>query len=203
MYGQPEIPRPEHMKERDDAFIKKAITGFNGDRKEASKAWASVAEEFFRNGNLHYAIRRYNQAWLLDPENYLAYWGFGQIKLARDELDASISNFEKAKSLINDPYQEPALQSDTGSAYTYKAMSIPGEFAEEKARYFEISFQHFRKSSELDPAYSFAYKRWAIALYESGKYAETWEKVKKAESLNEPISEKFLALLREKMPEPL
>lgn len=191
------------MKSIDEAFIKKAASDFNGDRNLASSVWAKVAEEYFNNDDEYNAMRRYNQSWLLDPENYLAYWGFGRILLERNELDASIANFEKAKSLINDTYQMPALQSDTGSAYVYKAMSIPDELAEEKAHYFEISFQHFRRSTELDPIYSFAYKRWAIALCEAGKFSEAWEKVKKAESLKNPFSGKFLTLLREKMPEPL
>ncbi len=76
MYGQPETPRPEYMQELDESFIKKAVSKFSGNRKEASNAWAAVAEVFFRKDNFHYAMRRYNQAWLLDDTNYFVYWGF-------------------------------------------------------------------------------------------------------------------------------
>lgn len=202
MYGQPEIPRPAHMKELDEAFIKEAISGFNGDRKEASKAWASAAEDFIRQGNAHYAMRRYNQAWLLDPENYLSYWGFGRILLARDEFDASISNLEKAKTLINDTTQEPALLADTCSAYTYKAMYTPEDNPSEREQFFNLAFENCRKSTELDPNYPNSWKRWGYALYDAGNYPEAWEKINKAQSLGANVGEKFLDYLSKKMPNP-
>jgi len=202
MYGQPEIPRPGYMQKIDEVFINEAISGFGGDRNEASIAWAAVAEDFFRKGNLHYAMRRYNQAWLLDPENYLAYWGFGQVALARDEFDSSIKYLEKAKKLINDTYQEPALLSDTGSAYLYKAMSISVENSVEREKYFALAYENFEKSTKLDPNYPHSWKRWGYALYDEGKYLDAWEKINKAQSLGEQVSEKFLSHLSSKMPNP-
>ncbi len=207
MYGQPEIPRPEHMKELDEAFIKKAAAGFGGDRKEASKAWAAVAHEFISKDNLHYAMRRYNQSWLLNPDNYQPYWGFGRILLARgkadNSFDESIKYFEKAKELIDDKYQEVALLADAGVAYSYKADSISKDLPQERARYFGIANKHFKESTIIDPTLNHSWRQWAYSLFREGDYKKVWEKVKVVRSLGDrPFPETFLKSLNMKFPEP-
>lgn len=77
MYGQPEIPRPDFLKKADEDFIKQATSAI-GSREAASKAWYAEAERFMSQGNLDFAMRRYNQSWLLDPNNYQPYWGFAR-----------------------------------------------------------------------------------------------------------------------------
>lgn len=202
MYGQPEIPRPEQMKIADENFIKEAISGFGGSREEASKAWASVADGFLAEGDLYNAMRRYNQSWLLNPKNYHPYYGFGQIMLMRGEVDDAVKYMEKAKELVSDPYQRPAVLNDTGIAYSYKAQSVPVNNQTERAKYFGKANQNFEASSQ-DETYKEVWRRWAYSLYEEGKYSETWEKVKKARSVGAPpMSPKFISALTEKMPEP-
>ena len=79
MYGQPEITRPDFLKKADEDFIAKASGGFGGDRKAASDAWIAQADKYMREENLDYAMRRYNQAWLLNPDSYKPYWGFARV----------------------------------------------------------------------------------------------------------------------------
>ena len=203
MYGQPEIPRPELLQKADEEFIKEAAASFGGSREDASKAWAKVADDFLRQGNLHYALRRYNQSWLLNPNNYHPYHGFGQIMLMRGKIDDSIRYLEKAKELVNDPYQKPAVVTDTGIAYSHKAQSIPLSNQSERSKYFGIANQHFEEATQLDKTYTESWRRWAYSLYEEGKYFESWEKVKKARSVGaRPFPQKFLTALSAKMQEP-
>src|SRR3989344_8037606 len=115
MYGQPEIPRPDFLKKADEDFIKQATSGF-GNREAASKAWYAEADKFMSQGNLDYAMRRYNQSWLLNPNNYQPYWGFARVMDARDNYDGAFKYFKKANELINDPFQKPALLSDAAIA---------------------------------------------------------------------------------------
>jgi len=58
------------------------------------------------------------------------------------------------------------------------------------------------KKQCLEPKNGHSYGLWALALYDRGRYAESWEKVHRAQQLQAVIPEKFLRLLREKMPEP-
>jgi hypothetical protein len=65
MYGQPEIPRPDFLKKADEVFIKQAVAGL-GSREKASEAWWLEGEKYMAQGNLDFAMRRYNQSWLLN-----------------------------------------------------------------------------------------------------------------------------------------
>lgn len=202
MYGQPNIPRPDFLKKADEDFIQQASSGFGGSREAASKAWFAEAERFMSQRKLDYAMRRYNQSWLLNPDNYQPYWGFGRVMLERDRMDESIEYLEKAIKLCEDPYQKVAILSDTGTAYSYKAESISSGMAQEKARYFSFANQRFAESTTLDSSYGNAWYRWSQSLYREGKYAEAWEKLKKARSLNVSISNAYMKDLSQKMPEP-
>jgi tetratricopeptide (TPR) repeat protein len=203
LYGQPETERPEQLKKADEVFIKKAANVFEGNREEASIAWCEVGDEFFEKGDFYNGMRRYNQAWLLNPNNYLAYWGFGRIMLQRNEYDESLKHFETANELIDDEYQKPALLSDTGVAYSYKAQSVPIDNKIEREKLYSLANKYFYDASELDKTYTEVWRRWAYSLDREEKYLEAWEKVKKARSLGAtPFPEEFLMKLNEKMPEP-
>ena len=202
MYGQPEIQRSAELQKADQEFIERASAGFGGDREAACKAWILAAEDYRMKGNLHYAMLRYNQAWLLDPNSHYPYHGFGQIMLMQKKVDDSIKYFEKAKQLVRDPYEKPAVFTDAGIAYSYKAQSISTGNTNERSRYFSIANKHFKQASEMDASYTEVWERWAYSLYEEGKYAEAWEKVKKARSVNAPPTDLFIQYLSSKMPEP-
>jgi tetratricopeptide (TPR) repeat protein len=194
MYGQPDLERPEILKKADEDFIKKAASGF-GSREEASKAWYTQGDRFLREGNLDYGMRRYNQSWLLNPNNYQPYWGFARVMLELDKVDEAIKYLEKAEALINDPYQEVALLADIGSAYTYKGKQTPS--------FFTKANEKFEESVELDATYPNSWRRWAFSLYEQGDYHGAWEKVNKAEALNaRPFPASFIANLEDKLPRP-
>jgi len=201
MYGQPDLQRPEFLKKADEAFIAKAAEGLGG-REAASKAWSEQADQFMRQGNLDYAMRRYNQAWLLNPNNYQPYWGFGRVLLERDKIDEAIVHLEKAISLCHDAYQKVALLSDTGTAYTYKAASISESMSVERARFFKMANNKFEESTRLDPNDANAWMRWAYALFLEGDYEGSWMKVKKAQSLGATGIDAIVKKLSEKMPQP-
>ena len=192
MYGQPEVKRPDALKKADKDFIKKAVGGF-GTREKASKAWWAQGEKFMSQGNLDYAMRRYNQSWLLNPNNYQPYWGFGRIQLQKGKVDNAIKHLKKAESLINDKYQKVALLVDLGTAYSVKGTKNSSYFNKANAKYSQ--------SIKLDPKYPNSWRRWAFSLYEQGKYKEAWEKVSKAKKLNaKPFPHAFLSALNKKMP---
>jgi len=200
MYGQPGIQRPEALKIADEDFVREASSAAGG-RKAASKAWWGQAERFMSQGNLDFAMRRYNQSWLLDPDNYQPYWGFGRVMAERGRIDEAIGYLEKATVLCDDAYQKVALISDTGIAYATKASGLAPENQEERIRYFGLADKSFIESTSLDPRYGGAWLRWSYSLYLEGKYADAWEKLKKARSLGAK-NDKFERDLEQKMPEP-
>lgn len=202
MYGQPAIPRPEHLKKADEDFIKEAVAGL-GTREAASKAWFAQGEEFLQKRNLDFAMRRYNQAWLLNPNNYQPYWGFGRVMLERGKFDEAIDHLERSKALVDDQHQKIALLVDLGTAYSVKAETVSKSSTAEGARFFTLANQTYTEATALDPKYGNGWRRWAMSLYEQGDYAQAWEKVKQARAQNaRPLPPAFLRALEQKMPEP-
>ncbi|MET0071640.1 MAG: hypothetical protein ABW096_16510 [Candidatus Thiodiazotropha sp.] len=202
MYGQPDTERPESLKKADEDFIRQAVNGI-GNREEASKVWWHEAEKYMNEGNLDYAMRRYNQSWLLNPNNYQPYWGFARVMVAKRQYEESFKYFQKAAELINDPYEKPALLSDYAIAYHNKANSLPLTDKQQRVKYFNLANSYFEKATNSDPEYPKSWLKWAFSLYFQENYQESWAKVKNAQKI-EPgiVPDSFLSDLRTKLPEP-
>jgi len=202
MYGQPEVKRPAFLKQADEDFIQQAAAGL-GSREKASVAWAMEGDRYLSERSLDFAMRRYNQAWLLDPNSYRPYWGFARVLTEQDKLDEAIKYFERAKQLINDDYQKSGLLSDLGAVYALRGETIAKSNSADARRDFTLANESFRQSVELDPKYPNAWRQWAMALYRQGDYTGAWEKVKAARALNaKPFPPTFIRDLEKKMPEP-
>ena len=199
MYGQPDIVRPEFLLQLDEQFIREAVASF-GTRERASDIWWAQAEEFMTQDNLDFAMRRYNQSWLLNKNDFKPYWGFARVLLERGEVESAFVQLEKAMSLCADDFQRPALLTDAGSAYSRKAS---GSALKDKDFLFRKADSLFEQAVKLDSSYGNAYKRWAISLYRQEKYSEAWTKVAEARKRpNTSIPPAFLKSLESKMPEP-
>lgn len=79
----------------DKAFIKTATKGGKS-REDAAEYFAQTAWNSFYKGDQTTAIRRFNQAWLLDPNNQHALWGFAVIAGGRDQIEEAIRFFRMA-----------------------------------------------------------------------------------------------------------
>ncbi len=79
------------------------------DVAEAAEIAAKNAWNVFYSGDKTMAIRRFNQAWPLDPDNPLALWGFAVISIDRGNWEAALRYYRMA--MENDP-DNPRLQRD-------------------------------------------------------------------------------------------
>jgi tetratricopeptide (TPR) repeat protein len=77
-----------------------------------SQEAAQLGWQYFFQGNLETAIKRFNQAWLFDPDNPDVWWGFGVIQGARGKIENkesfyldSVKYLEKASNLFKDNYR--------------------------------------------------------------------------------------------------
>lgn len=202
MYGQPRTPRPPALQKADADFIRNVTAEF-GDAKRASIIWADQGERYAAEGNLDYAMRRYNQAWLLNPDNFRAFWGFGRVSLEFNRYDETIEHLERARALCDNDYQRPALLSDLATAYSFKAKEAPGLDADQRSALFGKANDYFAQSTALDPRYAGSWKRWAISLHREARFADAWAKVKHARQLGvADFSPSFLTTLAKALPEP-
>lgn len=97
MYG--EVERTSVLMEANAVFFQR-VDEAGVTREEASEQFAELGWKYLGQGDVSTAAKRFNQAWLLDPENYLAYWAFGILAWDRDNnVDLSAAMFDKAISL--------------------------------------------------------------------------------------------------------
>jgi tetratricopeptide (TPR) repeat protein len=202
MYGQPKIARPENLKKADEAFIRDSTLRFGnrqaGSNTLAAQGWAAVRA---RDNDL--AMRRFNQAWLLNPKNYNAFWGFGAVLSQKGKLAEALEQLETARLLIEEPTQRVALLCDLGTVHSAYAARLPADRQLERAQHFVLANSRFTESLENDPNFAASWREWAMSLYDQERYSEAWIRVKKARELQaEPFPPEFLKKLSEKMPEP-
>lgn len=85
----------------DKEFVAAVSRNQNGDLKAGAKFSVAQGWDAFDKGDLNVAIRRFNQAWLLDPENGEIYYGFALVTHLRGEGLAETERWlTKAESLM-------------------------------------------------------------------------------------------------------
>ncbi|WP_052732237.1 tetratricopeptide repeat protein [Hymenobacter terrenus] len=91
MYGGARKSRV--LRKADEQFLT-ACDQLFPNRQAAAKYYAGKGWECIRKDDFNTAIKRLNQAWLLDSTNATAYWGFGAVAGAREEFIASLHYFK-------------------------------------------------------------------------------------------------------------
>jgi tetratricopeptide (TPR) repeat protein len=202
MFGQPKIERTEAQKKADEGFIRDNTLRFKT-RPAGAIAFTGQGWTALRAKQLDVAMQRFNQAWLMNPKYYGAFWGFGAVLSQRGRLLEAIEHLETARNLIDEPAQRPALLSDLGALYSEYAAGLPVEKQLDRAQYFVLANSRFTESLENDAKFATAWREWAISLYDQERYSEAWVKIKRLQELRgEPLPPEFLKKLSAKMPEP-
>ena len=112
MYGH--LTKTAAQKRADKKYIKYMTKGGRS-RTVAADMPAKAGWDFYYKGDRSTAIKRFNQAWLLDPENQLALWGFAGICQDREQWDKAIKYFEMAlekgpeNAMLDRDYQNALL----------------------------------------------------------------------------------------------
>jgi hypothetical protein len=206
MYGYPNIEKTAAQKEADERFIKE-VSVSEGSRKNASKAFAWEGWKFLNNGDKATAMRRFNQSWLLDPDYYHPYWGFGKLLLFEEgKLDESVKYLKKALSLIDKDggEEKERLLATAASGYILQA-NIAASTDKVKSIYlFRKSTSLLNEAIKLNPSYGLAYRHLVVSSYGEGNYENAWDMVKKLRSMGggDLPSSNFIDMLTKKMPEP-
>jgi tetratricopeptide (TPR) repeat protein len=203
MYGAPEVVKTDEQKKSDEVFIETA-TQSCGSRQKAAVVIFYEGGRYLSEGDLDNAMRRFNQSWLLDPENYMSYWGYGKIFMKKLMMEKSIGYFERSLLLIDlNPIADlaqnkPLLLTDVAIAYSIASIIDKSKAAD----YREKSYNLFQKAIQLYPDFLPAYKV-SIDFYILNKeYAKAWDVVHKARKAGiQDLPEKRLNELAEKMPE--
>jgi tetratricopeptide (TPR) repeat protein len=173
------------LKAGDEWFIE-GLTKKFGSREKASKAFSERGMELYKQDNLEEAMKRFNQAWLLDENNYEAYWGFGVVMHDKKMAEESLKWLEKAYAL------------NSNNAYLIADLAVMKTEAGRNQKYTETErmeiFKNcdllFKKAISLEPNNSYIYYQKARALYAQKKFNEALMCIQKYKDLGgkEPMN---------------
>lgn len=188
-------PKSEAQKASDQKFIAEIDSHYQGDRKKAASDIAMRGWQILRQGDQATAMRRFNQAWLLDIKNGKALWGMASAWAMQGRSLGALALFLEAKQYVGDDV-------DFSADYA-RTLGIAG--AESKnAKLLESAFALFEHVFEQAPQHTINLQNWAITHFYVGNYATAWEKIKLAEATprKAEVDPRFLSALQEKMPRP-
>ena len=208
MFGYPDIQRNKEQKISDKKFISEAIKNA-GTAKKASDKYAEKGWRLSRSYDK--AMYRFNQSWLLDKNNYKAFWGFAAISLKKGKTRESIIFYEKSIALLGDEKQRKRLLVDAAKAYAAYGEEIMPNNIEEANKYYTRAISLTNESlDDKNPPYAPAFRVKALIYYKQGLYENSWEVVKTARKIfsafyapydYDPFDETFIINLSEKISE--
>lgn len=190
MYGNAQFT--DEQKRFNEQLIKETTLQF-GSREAASQQAIKLAWNYYHRKDRRTAMKRFNQAWLLDPNNAEAFYGFGFLALLQGKTDEAISFYKKALKI--NPNHPMALvnlgwiyKDKAYSLYLKKRLKYPDEEEKkmlseamalyEKASQVATAASSDLRMTDLDSDLRYIYYEWAIAAEFNGEYAKAWEKIK-------------------------
>lgn len=160
MYGHQ--PKAQYFIDADNKFITEAIEE-HGSADSASRHCVKMGWAYFYRKDINTAMKRFNQAWLLDSLNPDIYWGFGSILgVKHAPIDTVISFLNLSRQLGN---KNNRLVSTIAYAYGQKAIQLKNKTDSTWVFYHDSSMNLFtsiepftKKDCDLTMQY------WEIAL---------------------------------------
>jgi tetratricopeptide (TPR) repeat protein len=192
-YGN--LPLTAIEKEINDNFVSGMKQDYHGDLKKASMDMAMRGWQYLVAGDLDDAMRRFNQAWLLNKKNGTALWGMAAVEASLGNYDDSLKLFAEAEKFVG---------SDINFSVDYaKAFGKAGVQLKDDTL-LKFAFNRFEFNYRKAPQNTLNLQNWAMTLFGIGKYSEAWAKVKLAEATpnKDSLDPRFLAALQARMPRP-
>lgn len=151
--------------------------------------------QYLAGGDFDDAMRRFNQAWLLDKKNGTALWGMAALTANSEKYDDSLKLFAEGEKYVGG-------QINFSVDYA-RTIGMAGVKQKDDAL-LKDAFVRFESIYRKAPQHTKNLQNWAMTLFAVGKYAEAWEKVKLAEatSTKNQLDPSFLAALQSGMPRP-
>jgi tetratricopeptide (TPR) repeat protein len=189
------VSKTEAQRAADAKFLQAVDAQFGANRTKAAEDIAARGWTILRQGNAKDAMRRFNQAWLLDPANGAALWGMAAILGGDGNANESLKLFAEAGRYLGD---------DIDFSVDYaRTLGMAGTESNNDV-YLRDALARFERNYARAPQHVLNLQNWAITLFYMGKYAEAWKKIQLAEAAprRSELDANFVAALQAKMPRP-
>jgi Tfp pilus assembly protein PilF len=145
------------------------------------KGWA-----YFNRGDYETALKRFNQATIIDPEFAPGYFGKAYVYSLQDNLDLAIENYRKTIELADPPYSH--AYGNLGLALLIKGQLVEGH-------------QMLLKALEIDPDNADAHVNIAQSYCAQEDSKKAWDHIKKAQELKASIKPGLIEEMKSECPE--
>ncbi|WP_447981343.1 tetratricopeptide repeat protein [Achromobacter kerstersii] len=199
MYGGMDRSAAAELQASDKKLIADATPAF-GSAEKASQAWVGQGYRFYQSDQLGMAMRRFNQAWLLNPDNPEVYTGFAAVLHDQGKYCQAMSMMDQAIS--HDPPTFQGIYADAGRIAARCAADDKTLPPEARVAATARSDEWYRKGEAVEPDKGYLYASWATAYYWRGQYDQAWAMVVKSRAAGGNPSPRFMDMLRAKQPEP-
>lgn len=192
-YGS--VPKTEAELAADAKLLEAVDRQYEGNRKKASEDAALWGWRAFRRKQYEEAMRRFNQAWLLDPSNAQALWGMGSVQGTASKHREALQFFDEAA---------PALEQDIDFSVDHALTQAMVAVEDHDTAAVQRVLERFARIHAQAPQHTLNLQNWAITLFATGNLAGAWEKVQWAEATprRAAIDQRFIADLQSAMPRP-
>ncbi len=177
MYGN--VQKTPEQTAIDETFIR-GVTAEAGNKEAAAKKMLELVWQYAHRGDVKTAMKRCNQAWVLDPNNPEVFFGFGVLLSKQKKPDEAIKMYTKAIQL--DPTYVDAYYNRGLDSY--------------RQGKYDQAIADYSQALTLKPDDAQTYNDRAVAYFRTKDYDKSWEDVQKARALGYPVHPGFLKALR-------
>ena len=156
------------------------------DVKHHAKGAVELGWSYFNKGDADTALKRFNQALILDPNFAPAYFGIAYVYSVQNKLDLAIQNYRK--SIEKDPTFSHSY-SNLGLALLYSGNP-------------KDALPMLKKALDIAPQNGDAHVNIALYYFSTRDYPSSWKHVHFAQDNKAAVNPNFLRDLKGKMPEP-
>lgn len=202
MYGGMDRRADPRVASADNDFVQGVVAEF-GSAEAASRAFVDKGFDYYNSDSHTLAMRRFNQAWLLNPDNPEVYRGFGSVAYDSGQNCEAMALFEMGleKDMESVEPNWHGLLVDAALVTSLCAVdpSMPAKY--DKQSLLDRSDTLFERAESLQTT-AYLYDKWWQSHYWRGNYKQAWAKVHQMRAQGEEPFPGFLIDLRRKMEDP-
>jgi len=156
------------------------------DVKQHAQGAVELGWRYFNKGDLDTALKRFNQALILDPDFAPAYFGIAYVYSVQNKLNLAIQNYKKS------------IEKDQTHSDSYSNLGLALLYSNKPTE----AFPNLKKAIEINPKNGDAQVNIALYYFGMADYSTAWKHIHLAQDNRARIKPEFLNDLRKKMPEP-
>lgn len=186
--------KTKEQKEADEEFIA-IILKRDSTRRKGSENMVRLGFKYLYR-DIKTAMYRFNQAYLLDPENTDIYWGFGAVYMTLGQYQKAKEQYEEG---LNKEPNNTHLLTDYGTYYMAQYYALVPAEKELALQNLDSAITHMTKSYTLDPTDQNTTFKLSIIYWSKNECENAWKYYDECKALGgRPITEAYTEDLEKK-----